>query len=235
MTDPNNQFIEISALGTPFVIPSSWLVKHEWVLSKLSVDPIAGELPWGSFHEGKYFVAVDPACFRWILHFLQFHQLPSTLISQNKVELEAIQKAADFLCLTTLVDYIQEIETTVQENMAQLKTENEKLKIELEHYRSTEHVLQEKNEELETQLKSYKSNEQHFQGLWVETFCCKNYRTHRSGNRCGETTVILRSDANERLEDCDFVCSCGGRNTSRLRNRMCIDSLEDLVDQLKQF
>ena len=89
---PAERLIDVSAMGTTFILPESLLAKHGWILSRLpqeeDVDDIQ-MIPWGQYHNGRFYILVEPSLFKHILHFAQFLKLPAAM---ELAELQSVRK-----------------------------------------------------------------------------------------------------------------------------------------------
>lgn len=66
--DKSNTLVDLSVSGTCFTVPRSVLTDQNWVLSRIPEF----DMPWGVYHNGRYFVDADPQSFRWVLHFVRY-------------------------------------------------------------------------------------------------------------------------------------------------------------------
>jgi hypothetical protein len=113
----DSPFIDMSVLGTRFTMLRSTVIETDWILSR-AVD---GDIPWGTYHEGRYYLDVDPVAFRSILHFIKNRTLPDGLA---KIELSAIRALADYLAFSDLVNEIESLsdyEVNLEEENARLQ------------------------------------------------------------------------------------------------------------------
>uniref|UniRef100_A0A7S4VIW2 Potassium channel tetramerisation-type BTB domain-containing protein n=1 Tax=Ditylum brightwellii TaxID=49249 RepID=A0A7S4VIW2_9STRA len=127
----DNAIIDLSVSGTTFTVPRSILTDRQWMLSNIASDHANSDediktVPWGTFHNGKYFIDTDPKAFRWILHFIRHGSLPRGVF-ESSIEADALLDVADYLCYEELVTYI------CGERKEVMEYEERVLKLEREH------------------------------------------------------------------------------------------------------
>jgi len=153
----DNDLFDLSVSGTSFTVPRSILTDRQWILSHIVPDGITDKdentktVPWGTYHNGKYFIDVDPQAFRWILHFIRHGSLPRGVF-ESSMEADGLLAVADYLCYEELVAYIH------GERKEVMEYEERVLKLEKEYSTKVEQIEKGYQEEVENLKKKMNKN-----------------------------------------------------------------------------
>lgn len=201
------ELVEFSLQGQTMLLPKDFVLSHEWMLKTL----LTTELGTCKTSTGSYYVNIDAPSFRLLVNFLNFGIEETTLENLGNFDLILLKKTAQYLGCQEILKKVLDIEGKKSDLIQDMEN------------------LKEENKYYEEKVKRLTLNFLNQTNLQCMVKTCEARRTHRSGNRCGNTRIVFQS----KVHDCHNCSDLYLSEKIINNNTDFINSLKKLADNTR--
>lgn len=235
----DDKMLRLSVQGSHFVLPVSDVTRHDWLVRTM----LETDLPTDRIADALY-LNCDAEAFRLIIMLLcGTASMPQALERLSDLSQSIVRATAEYLLCFEVVRAIDDMVAKKMDHQAIVLDEAKLRETELRHQLQLKCAEMDEQRKAEMQEMDELKSKASFRavmekvlssGISVKEYFCSAKRTHRPGNICGESVVIVGDCENPICESCSEPMRLV-KKTIAIPNHEVIENIADLEGLFKRF